>query len=55
MSARYDHYRSQPFQDIAKADELLNPDDGFPTANDLLKATALSALAQAKMMGGGRA
>ncbi len=49
----YDGYQSKPFEDIKRADELLNK--GVCHANDVALAAALCQLAQAKMMGRGRA
>lgn len=62
MSAAYDTYRSKPFEDIARADRLLNPDasvrtrnDGKPTSTDVALAHALIELARVKMQGSVRA
>lgn len=48
----YDDYRSKPYEDIRRADSLLN--DEPVSASDVAKAVALLKLAQVKMLGRGR-
>lgn len=47
-----DDYITKPFQDIRRADELLN--GGQPNSDDVALAQALCQLAHVKMIGRGR-
>lgn len=49
----YEEYRTKPFEDIQRADQLLN-DDAQLNSDNVALAQALCSLATAKMMGRGR-